>query len=133
MDEIVLDVFAADGAAILLADEAKSELRARAALGFGDDLAGLSVPLGEGVAGLALSTRSPVISHDSADLATRENLYARSSVWAVASIELRVRSAWSSNPRSASYAAWAPASSESSRASPVICASARSSSPAPCP
>ena len=66
MDEIVLDVFAADGAAILLADEAKSELRARAALGFGDDLAGLSVPLGEGVAGLALSTRSPVIVDDGA-------------------------------------------------------------------
>ena len=30
MDEIVLDVFAADGAAILLADEARGELRARA-------------------------------------------------------------------------------------------------------
>src|SRR5207245_1105789 len=43
-----------------------SELRARAALGFGDDLAGLSVPLGEGVAGLALSTRSPVIVDDGA-------------------------------------------------------------------
>src|SRR2546422_25621 len=66
MDEIVLDVFAADGAAILLADESKGELRARAALGFGDDLAGLGVRLGEGVAGLALSPRPPVIVGDGA-------------------------------------------------------------------
>ena len=66
MVEIVVDVFAPDGATILLADEARGELRARAARGFGDDLAGLGVPLGEDVAGLALSTRSPVIVGDGA-------------------------------------------------------------------
>src|SRR5438445_492419 len=66
MDEIVVDVFAADGAAILLVDDARGELRARAALGFGDDVAGLDGPLGEGVAGLALSTRSAVIVGDRA-------------------------------------------------------------------
>ena len=53
---------------------------------------------------LAASSRSAVISQPCAERATRVNRYARSSACAVASIELRVRSACASNARTASYA-----------------------------
>jgi PAS domain S-box-containing protein len=59
--EIVAEVFQADAAAVLLADETRGELRARASVGLGEDLAGLSVSMGEGVAALALSRREPVM------------------------------------------------------------------------
>jgi PAS domain S-box-containing protein len=64
--EIVAEVFEADAAMILLTDEARGELRARAAVGLGDDLGGLSTPSGEGVGGIALSTRRPVLILDGA-------------------------------------------------------------------
>jgi PAS domain S-box-containing protein len=66
MVEIVADAFGADAAAILIADEARGVLRARAAVGFGGALDALSVPLGAGAAGQALSTRAPVVIADDA-------------------------------------------------------------------
>src|SRR5262245_40719124 len=64
--EIVAAAFAADAAAILLVDEARGELCARAAIGFGDDLAALSVPLSEGLGAQALAVREPVVIPDGA-------------------------------------------------------------------
>src|SRR3989441_129119 len=61
MVEIAADVFEADAAAILLIDERRHELRGRAAVGFGTDIAALSMPLGSGVSGTALATRAPVL------------------------------------------------------------------------
>lgn len=64
--EIVAEAVDADIAAVLLVDEARGELRARAAVGVGGDLAGLSVPLGAGVAGRALASRATVTLPDGA-------------------------------------------------------------------
>ncbi len=64
--EIVAEVVEADAAAILLADEKRGELRARAAVGLDGDLEGLAVPLGEGASGLALRERAPVLIPDAA-------------------------------------------------------------------
>jgi len=64
--EIVADAFSADAAVILLIDQPHGELRARAAIGFGDDLAALSLPLSEGVSAEALALREPVVIADAA-------------------------------------------------------------------
>lgn len=57
--EIAADVFGADLAMLFLTDEARPELRARAAVGVGAPLAGFSMSATEGVGSAALSTRSP--------------------------------------------------------------------------
>ncbi|MGH6690811.1 MAG: response regulator, partial [Gammaproteobacteria bacterium] len=62
--EIVAHAFSADAAAILLIDEPHGELRARAAIGFGDDLAALSLPLSEGLGAETLAVREPVVIAD---------------------------------------------------------------------
>jgi PAS domain S-box-containing protein len=64
--EIVADAFAADAAAILLIDQPHGELRARAAIGFGDDLAGLSLPLAGGLGADAMALREPIVIPDAA-------------------------------------------------------------------
>ncbi len=64
--EIATDVFSADAAAILLVDEARHELRARAAVGLGADLTAISMPLGDSAAGEALGSRAPVLILDRA-------------------------------------------------------------------
>jgi PAS domain S-box-containing protein len=64
--EIVADAFSADAAAILLIDQPHGERRARAAIGFGDDLAGLSLPLSEGLGANALELREPIVIPDAA-------------------------------------------------------------------
>src|SRR6266481_5497820 len=64
--EIVAETFSADAAAILLVDEIHGELRAQAAIGFGDDLAALSLPLSEGLGAAALATREPIVIADGA-------------------------------------------------------------------
>jgi PAS domain S-box-containing protein len=51
--EVVAEVTEADAAAILLADEARGRLTARAAVGLGADLEELSIPLRDGLGGLA--------------------------------------------------------------------------------
>jgi PAS domain S-box-containing protein len=66
MVELVTGVFNADAAAILLLDEARSELRGRAAAGLGGDLGRVSMPASGGVAAIALNTQSPVIIPDGA-------------------------------------------------------------------
>jgi len=62
--EIVAEAFSADAAAILLIDEAHGELRAHAAIGFGDDLQALSLPLAEGLSAEALAGREPIVIAD---------------------------------------------------------------------
>lgn len=64
--EIAAEVFAADAAMVLLVDEARHELRARAAVGLGTALADACVPYGEGVAGLAMASREPIVIPDGA-------------------------------------------------------------------
>jgi PAS domain S-box-containing protein len=66
MAELLVGVFSADAAAIFLLDEARSELRGRAAAGLGDDVRRLSVPAASGVAEIALSTQAPVVITDGA-------------------------------------------------------------------
>jgi PAS domain S-box-containing protein len=65
MVEIAADVFGADAAVIRLLDAAL-ELRARAAVGFPTGLPSLSRALGQGVAGIAMSTQAPVLIPDGA-------------------------------------------------------------------
>jgi PAS domain S-box-containing protein len=62
--EIAAEVVEADGATVLLVDEARGELRARAAVGMEDDLDALSMPLGAGLSGLALQRRTPLLISD---------------------------------------------------------------------
>jgi PAS domain S-box-containing protein len=62
--EIVVELFAADAACVLLVDDARERLVARAAAGFGDDLGALGLPIDAGVAGAALGTGAPVIVAD---------------------------------------------------------------------
>jgi PAS domain S-box-containing protein len=67
---VVVGVFDADAAAILMFDEARQELRSRASVGLGgDDLRRASTPASAGVAALALSTQAPVLisEHASSD------------------------------------------------------------------
>jgi PAS domain S-box-containing protein len=64
--EIMTETFSADAAAILLVDEIHGELRADAAIGFGDDLAALSLPLSEGLGAAAVATREPIVIADDA-------------------------------------------------------------------
>jgi PAS domain S-box-containing protein len=66
MTEIVTGVFGADAATILLLDEARRELRGRAASGLGGDLSRVAMPADAGVAAIALSTQAPVIISDGA-------------------------------------------------------------------
>ena len=66
MVEISVEVFEADAATILLADERRQELSMRASVGFPDGAAGRSVPSATGVVGAAMSTRSPVLIVDGA-------------------------------------------------------------------
>ncbi|HEX9822624.1 MAG TPA: response regulator [Methylomirabilota bacterium] len=66
MVEIVASVFGADAAAILLLDDARQELRGRAATGLGGDLRRVSMPASAGVAAIALSTQAPVLIPDGA-------------------------------------------------------------------
>ncbi len=64
--EVAVEVFSADAATILLIDEAHHLLRTRAAVGLGGDISARSVPLGVGVASIALTTQSPVLILDGA-------------------------------------------------------------------
>ncbi|TMQ25667.1 MAG: response regulator [Candidatus Rokuibacteriota bacterium] len=66
MVEVAKGVFGADAAAILLLDEARRELRGRAAVGLGGDLGRVSMPANVGVAEIALSTQAPVLISDGA-------------------------------------------------------------------
>ncbi|HSE93684.1 MAG TPA: response regulator [Methylomirabilota bacterium] len=62
--EILGEVFSADVAAVLLADETHAELRAGAATGTGGDLAGLTLPLREGVGAEISKSRAPLVIED---------------------------------------------------------------------
>ena len=64
--EIAADVFAAEAAVVLLADEARQELHARAAVGLPGPLAEASMPYGQGVAGLAMAGLEPIVIPDGA-------------------------------------------------------------------
>jgi PAS domain S-box-containing protein len=66
MVELVAGVVGADAAAVLLLDETGRELRGRAATGLGGDLSRVTMPAGEGVAAIALSTHAPVLIPDRA-------------------------------------------------------------------
>ncbi|HEU4370186.1 MAG TPA: response regulator [Methylomirabilota bacterium] len=71
MVNVVAGVFGADAAAILLLDDARRELRGRAATGLGGDLRRVSMPAGAGVAAIALSTQAPVLIPDGASADAR--------------------------------------------------------------
>jgi PAS domain S-box-containing protein len=64
--DVAAEIFNADAAAILLAEENRHDLRARAAIGFNAPLAALAMPREVGIAYLALSTQAPVIVPDGA-------------------------------------------------------------------
>jgi len=64
--EVAAEVFDADAAAILLVEEGRSVLHARASIGFNAPLATLAMPRDVGVAHVALSSQSPVIIPDGA-------------------------------------------------------------------
>ena len=66
MVEVVANVFGADAAAILLLDDARQELRGRAARGLGGDLRRVSVPATTGEAAIALRTQAPMLIPDGA-------------------------------------------------------------------
>jgi PAS domain S-box-containing protein len=66
MVEISVEVFEADAATILLADERRQELSMRASVGFPHGAPGRSIPSAAGVVGTAMSTRSPVLIVDGA-------------------------------------------------------------------
>jgi two-component system cell cycle sensor histidine kinase/response regulator CckA len=65
MVEIVAEVFEADAAAMLLVDERHQALHTRAAVGL-RTADGVSIPIGEDVAGTAIATRAPVLIPDGA-------------------------------------------------------------------
>ena len=63
--EAIKDVLDADEAAILLANEAKDELVARASIGLGEEsIASLSIHAGQGLAGRVLADRAPLVVDD---------------------------------------------------------------------
>ena len=64
--EIAVEVFAADAAVIYMVDEARGELRARAAIGLPPDAVPPPIPLGAGVAAAAIAARAPVLIPDGA-------------------------------------------------------------------
>ena len=64
--EVAAEVFSADAAAILLAEEGRPGLHARASIGFQGPLVALAMPRDVGVAHIALSTQAPVIIPDGA-------------------------------------------------------------------
>ena len=64
--EIAADVFAADIAALFLTDDARQELRARAAVGFDVPLAEISMSATEGAGSVAMATGAPVLVQDNA-------------------------------------------------------------------
>ena len=66
MVEISVEVFEADAAMIMLMDDRRQELRARAAVGLGNGVPHMSMPVGAGVAGTAMSSRNPVLIGDGA-------------------------------------------------------------------
>ena len=66
MVEVVARVFGADAAAILLLDEARRELRGRAATGLGGDVRHVSMSADAGEAAIALRTQAPVLIPDDA-------------------------------------------------------------------
>jgi PAS domain S-box-containing protein len=66
MVEVAARVFGADAAAILLLDEARRELRGRAATGLGGDVRHVSMPADAGEAAIALRTHAPVLIPDGA-------------------------------------------------------------------
>jgi PAS domain S-box-containing protein len=71
MVEVVAGVFGAEAAAILLLDDARQELRGRAAVGLGGDLRRVSMPASAGVAAIALATQAPVLIPDGASADAR--------------------------------------------------------------
>jgi PAS domain S-box-containing protein len=66
MVEVSTRVFAADAAAILLLDEARRELRGRAAIGLGGDVRRVVMPADTGEAAIVLGTQSPLLISDGA-------------------------------------------------------------------
>jgi PAS domain S-box-containing protein len=66
MVEIATEVLDADAGLILLVDERRQELRVRAAVGLGDSVAGMAIPLATGIAGEAMTTREPILIPDGA-------------------------------------------------------------------
>src|SRR5262245_12251383 len=64
--EVAAEVFRADAAAILLAEEGRPGLHARASIGFQGPLVALAMSRDVGVAHIALSTQAPVIIPDGA-------------------------------------------------------------------
>ncbi len=66
LTETVAGVFEAEAAAILLADDRRTELRARAAVGLGDAAGGLAIPGRAVLAGLLLESKEPVLVPDGA-------------------------------------------------------------------
>lgn len=66
MVEIATEVLDADAGLILLVDERRQELRVRAAVGLGDTVAGMAMPLATGTAGEAMMTREPILIPDGA-------------------------------------------------------------------
>ncbi len=66
MVDVVIEVLGADAAAILLLDESRRRLHARAAVGLGDDLGALSMPADSGIGAIALATQSLVVIPDGA-------------------------------------------------------------------
>jgi PAS domain S-box-containing protein len=65
----VRELLVADSAAILLLTEDGQSLAVRATIGFEDDLVGLRVPIGQGVAGSIAASLAPLVVED---LSTRE-------------------------------------------------------------
>jgi DNA-binding response OmpR family regulator/signal transduction histidine kinase/putative methionine-R-sulfoxide reductase with GAF domain len=64
--EIVMEVFSADVAVIYMLDEARAELRPRAAVGLPPGVEPAPIPVGVGAVATAMSTREPVLISDGA-------------------------------------------------------------------
>ncbi len=64
--EIVMEVFNADVAVIYMLDEARAELRPRAAVGLPPGVEPAPIPLGVGAVATAMATREPVLVSDGA-------------------------------------------------------------------
>jgi len=64
--EIVIEVFSADVAVIYMLDEARAELRPRAAVGLPPGVEPAPIPVGVGAVATAMSTREPVLISDGA-------------------------------------------------------------------
>jgi PAS domain S-box-containing protein len=64
--EIVVEVFTADVAVIYMLDEARAELRPRAAVGLPPGVEPAPIPMGVGAVATAMSTREPVLIADGA-------------------------------------------------------------------